>query len=205
MAIRLVIADDDRLITESMKIILEMDPDFTVVDVAENGAEAVKLCQSQTVDVALLDIRMPMMDGVEATRQITQNTKTKVLILTTFDEDEYIKKAFEYGAGGYLLKNNPPEQIKNAIRAVAGGNAVVQAAVMEKIQNPEKRRLDKLIDLTERETEVVEAIAQGMTNKEIAGKLFISEGTVKNNITAILSKLNLNHRTQIAIYYLSND
>ena len=106
--------------------------------------------------------------------------------------------------GGYLLKNNPPEQIKNAIKAVAGGNTVVQAAVMEKIKNPEKSRAEKLKDLTEREVEVVEAIAQGMTNKEIAGKLFISEGTVKNNITAILGKLELNHRTQIAIYYLSD-
>ena len=100
MAIRLVIADDDRLITESMKIILEMDKDFEVLGIAENGEVAVKLCQNNAVDVALLDIRMPKMDGVEATRQITQTTQTKVLILTTFDEDEYIKKAFEYGAGG---------------------------------------------------------------------------------------------------------
>ncbi|MEX1306950.1 MAG: response regulator transcription factor [Eubacteriales bacterium] len=202
MAIRLVIADDDRLITESMKIILEMDEDFVVVGVAENGADAVKFCQNQKVDVALLDIRMPVMDGVEATRQITTSTETEVLILTTFDEDEYIKKAFEYGAGGYLLKNNPPEQIKTAIKAVAGGNAVVQAAVMEKIKNPDKRQAQKLKGLTERETQVVEAIAEGMTNKEIAKKLFISEGTVKNNITAILGKLDLSHRTQIAIYYL---
>lgn len=205
MAIRLVIADDDALITESMKIILDMDEAFTVVGVANNGRGAVKLCRENTVDVALLDIRMPEMDGVEATRQITQNTGTKVLILTTFDEDEYIKKAFEYGAGGYLLKNNPPEQIKNAIKAIAGGNAVVQAAVMEKIKNPERRKAEKLKDLTEREIEVVEAIAEGLTNREIAKKLYISEGTVKNNITAVLGKLNLSHRTQIAIYYLSND
>ncbi len=204
MAIRLVIADDDALITESMKIILEMDDAFTVVGVAKNGRDALNLCQMHTVDVALLDIRMPEMDGVEATRQITENTRTKVLILTTFDEDEYIKKAFEYGAGGYLLKNNPPEQIKNAIKAIAGGNAVVQAAVMEKIKNPERRQTEKLKDLTEREIEVVEAIAEGLTNKEIAAKLYISEGTVKNNITVVLGKLNLSHRTQIAIYYLSN-
>ncbi len=205
MAIRLVIADDDRLITESMKIILDMDPEFTVVGVAGNGEEAVSLCRSQTPDVALLDIRMPVLDGVEATRRITQSTQTRVLILTTFDEDEYIKKAFEYGAGGYILKNNPPEQIKNAVKAVAGGNTVVQAAVMEKIKNPEKRKTEKLAGLTEREGEVVAAIAEGLTNKEIAGKLFISEGTVKNNITAILGKLGLSHRTQIAIYYLSDD
>ena len=204
MAIRLVIADDDALITESMKIILEMDDAFTVVGVAKNGRDALNLCQMHTVDVALLDIRMPEMDGVEATRQITENTRTKVLILTTFDEDQYIKKAFEYGAGGYLLKNNPPEQIKNAIKAIAGGNAVVQAVVMEKIKNPERRQAEKLKDLTEREIEVVEAIAEGLTNKEIAAKLYISEGTVKNNITAVLGKLNLSHRTQIAIYYLSN-
>ena len=205
MAIKLVIADDDRLITESMRIILDMDADFDVVGVAENGKNALEMCQAQAVDVALLDIRMPVMDGVEATRLITQNTSTRVLILTTFDEDEYIKKAFEYGAGGYLLKNNPPEQIKNAIKAVAGGSTVVQAAVMEKISHPEKDDSEKLKGLTEREAEVVLAIAEGLTNKEIAAKLFISEGTVKNNITAILSKLNLNHRTQIAIYYLSHD
>lgn len=202
MAINVIIVDDDKLITESMKIIFGMDDNFNVVATAENGEQAIDLCNKNKVDVALLDIRMPVLNGVEATKIITENTTTKVLILTTFDEDGYIKKAFENGASGYLLKNNPPEQIKNAIVAIIGGNAVVQDVVLEKIKNPEKIKAERLKDLTEREKQVVQAISEGMTNKEIAAKLFISEGTVKNNVTVILDKLSLNHRTQIAIYYL---
>jgi DNA-binding NarL/FixJ family response regulator len=202
MAINVVIADDDRLISESIKIILEMDAEFSVVGTADNGREAVRLCREHEVDVAVLDIRMPVMSGVEASRDITETTNTKVLILTTFDEDELIKDAFKNGAGGYLLKNNPPEQIKNAIKAVFGGNAVVQDQVLEKIKNPSGSKETRLEGLTPREQEIVAAISEGLTNKQIAKKLFISEGTVKNNITNILGKLFLEHRTQIAIYFL---
>jgi len=202
MAIRVIIADDDQLISESIKIILDMDNDFDVVGTAGNGKDAVALCQKHSVDVAVLDIRMPVMNGVQAAKSITETTKTKVLILTTFDENDLIQDAFKNGAGGYLLKNNPPDQIKTAIKAVYGGNAVVQDAVLEKIKHPHENKEAKLEGLTPREQEIVVAISEGLTNKQIAAKLFISEGTVKNNITSILGKLALEHRTQIAIHYL---
>ena len=114
MPINIIIADDDRLITESMNIILQMDDRFKIIGLASNGEEAVTLCRENKVDVALLDIRMPKLNGVQATKRIIDTTDTKVLILTTFDEDEYIKKAFKYGATGYLLKNNPPSEIGRA-------------------------------------------------------------------------------------------
>ncbi len=206
MPINIIIADDNALIRESLKIIFEMDERFNVAWVAKDGQEAYDICRRKEIDVALLDVRMPFLSGVEATAKIVSETQTKVLILTTFDEDDYIKNAFLNGASGYLLKNNPPEQIKNAVISVHGGNAVVQDVVMEKIKNPgSKSNKDaKLKDLTLREKEVVQLIAKGLTNKEIADNLFISEGTVKNTVSHILSKLSLKHRTQIAIYYLED-
>lgn len=204
MPIKIIIADDDKLITESMKIILQMDDRFQVIGLAENGEEAVTLCREHKVDVALVDIRMPKLNGVQATKRIIDTTDTKVLILTTFDEDEYIKKAFKNGASGYLLKNNPPSEIINAIIAINGGNVVMQDAVLEKMTVQETNNTKKLDALTNREIDIVKAIASGLTNREIASKLFISEGTVKNNVTSILGKLNLKHRTQIAIYYLTD-
>lgn len=202
MAIKVLLADDDRLITESLKMIIEQDARLEVAAIAGDGCEAVDICRSQKIDVALMDIRMPNLNGVEATKEIVKNTDTKVLVLTTFDEDEYISKTFEYGAKGYLLKNNPPDMIINAIVSVYYGNSVVQSQVMEKLSFSGENKDEKLAGLTTREKEIVKEIAEGATNKDIAAKLFISEGTVKNNITNILSKLNLRHRTEIAIYYL---
>lgn len=206
MSIKIIIADDDALIRESLKIIFDLDEKFKVIGIASDGKEAYDLCKQKEVDVALLDVRMPNLDGVEATARIVSDTSTKVLILTTFDEDDYIKNAFLNGASGYLLKNNPPEQIKNAVISVQGGNAVVQDVVLEKIKNPSNKsnKEDKLKDLTTREKEIVLLIAKGLTNKEIADKLFISEGTVKNTVSNVLGKLSLKHRTQIAIYYLED-
>jgi len=204
MAINILLADDDRLITESLKMIIEQDGRLNVAAVANNGREAIDCCRSKSIDVALMDIRMPEINGVEATREITAETDTKVLVLTTFDEDEYIKKSFEYGAKGYLLKNNPPDMIINAIISVYYGNSVVQGEVMEKLSFTSDDKERKLENLTEREREIVIEIAGGATNKDIANKLFISEGTVKNNITNILSKLSLRHRTEIAIFYLKD-
>lgn len=200
--IKILLADDDALIRESLKIIFEYDERFEIVDVVTNGQEAVAVCQNKTVDVAVLDVRMPVLNGVEATKEIKSTTSTRVMILTTFDEDAFIKDAFSYGASGYLLKNTPPDQIKNAVYAISGGNAVVQDVVMEQLSNPNEERLRKLEELTAREREVVEAVAEGLTNHEIAEKLFITEGTVKNSVSNILSKLELKHRTQIAIFYL---
>jgi DNA-binding NarL/FixJ family response regulator len=200
MMIKLILVDDDVLIRESLKIILEMDDQFQIVGTGENGKEAISLVEENDVDVAILDIRMPVMNGVEATEVIAK--KTKVLILTTFDEDDLIQEAFNNGASGYLLKNSPPDQIKQAILSVYSGNAVMTDAVLSQLRHPLTRD-EKLEGLTNRERDVVQLIAKGLTNAEIASNLFISEGTVKNTVSNILSKLELKHRTQIAVFYLT--
>ena len=202
MAIKIIIADDDALIRESLVIFFEMDERFEVIGTAQNGQEALDLCLSNEVDVAVLDIRMPTLNGVDATGKIVSNTQTRVLILTTFDDDDDIRNVFLNGASGYLLKNSPPEEIKNAVVTVHGGNNVIQDVVMDQLRNPHKNLEEKLKDLTIREKDVVELISKGLTNHEIAESLFITEGTVKNLVSQILSKLALKHRTQIAIYYL---
>lgn len=210
MAIKVLIADDDALIRESLKIILEVDDQIEVVSCVLNGQEAIEGCSQDNIDVALLDVRMPVMNGVEATKEIVEKSDTKVLILTTFDEDEYISQSIKNGAKGYLLKNNSPDKIINAIKTINGGNSVIQEDVLDKIRcqlddnnvNKDQGNKIDISKFTERELEVVKAIAEGLTNKEIALRLFISEGTVKNYITSILNKTKLKHRTQIAIYYL---
>ena len=204
MPVKIIIADDDALIRESLNIIFDLDERFEIIEVCENGKEAVAACKDKQVDVAILDIRMPELNGVEATKAIVESTDTRVMILTTFDEDAYVKDAFSYGASGYLLKNSPPDQIKNAVLTVHGGSSVVQDVVMEQLNSPNVERLKKLDILTTREKEVVALIAEGLTNFEIAGKLFITEGTVKNTVSNILGKLELKHRTQIAIFYLTD-
>ena len=205
LPINLLIADDDSLIRESLKIIIGLDEDFNVMNCVENGQEALEYCVNNSVDIALLDIRMPILNGVETIKRITEKTTTKCLILTTFDEDEYINSAIRYGAKGYILKNNSPDKIKEAIRVVYSGNMVMQDVVMDKVMKgmtvDNSSKLDKGL-FTERELEIMAAIAEGLTNREIAAKLFISEGTVKNYISSILDKTDLEHRTQIAIYYI---
>ncbi len=204
--IKIIIADDDPLVREGLKIILGMDDEFQIMGCAENGLQALEICANNQIDIALLDVRMPVMNGVEAAKEICRQTDTKPLILTTFDDDEFITEAVKNGAKGYLLKNNPPEKIKDAIRMVFHGNTVMQDVVFDKIKEGlstnKSARLDRSM-FSERELEVMEQIAQGRSNREIANALFISEGTVKNYITSIFNKTGLEHRTQIAIYYLS--
>lgn len=206
MSIRVLIADDDSLIRESLKIILGMDEEFEVVSCVDDGFKAVNYCLKHDVDVVLVDVRMPVMNGVQASKEICRKTNTKVLILTTFDDDEYIIDAIKSGAKGYLLKNNSPESIKNAIKMVYEGNSVIQDVVLEKLKEglhkDDGAKIDTSI-FTKREVEIMELISKGFSNKEIADKLYISEGTVKNYISAILDKTSLQHRTQIAIYYLN--
>lgn len=208
MAIKILIADDDSLIRESLKIILGMDEEIEIVDAVENGLKALDVCINCEVDVALLDVRMPVLNGVDAAKEILTKAKTKPLILTTFDEDEYIMGAIKNGAKGYILKNNSPEKIKDAIKMVYSGNTVLQDVVMEKVKDglssSEEGKFNKDM-FSEREMDVIEAISEGLSNKEIAGKLYISEGTVKNYITSILNKTGLEHRTQIAIYYIKGN
>ncbi|OUS76473.1 DNA-binding response regulator [Paenibacillus sp. MY03] len=218
MKITVLIADDNSFIREGMKIILSTFEEFEVLATVQDGAEAVAYCEEHEVDVALLDVQMPNMNGVEATGRITQRTRTKVLILTTFDEDRFISEAVRNGAKGYLLKNNDPEEIRDAIRTVHNGHHVLQDVVMEKLaaglmsqaedQKPAKNGAGTNIDkdlFTARELEIMSLIAKGLSNKEIAKQAFLSEGTVANHITSILGKTGLEHRTQIAIYYLTGE
>lgn len=217
MKIKVIIADDNSFIREGMKIILATFDEFDVVATVEDGQEAVAFCEAHEVDVALMDVRMPNLNGVEATKQLTERTKTKTLILTTFDDDEYITDAILNGAKGYLLKNNDPERIRDAIKTVYHGHHVLQDVVLDKIKSglspgkPDKtdkedkaNKFDRSL-FTERELDIMALIAKGLANKEISKKLFISEGTIANHITSVLSKTGLEHRTQIAIFYLTGE
>lgn len=207
MTIRLVIGEDDDLIRESLKIILGTNQNIEVLDAFPNGREALEYVVRNDVDIALLDVRMPIMNGVLATKEINEKSNTKVIILTTFDEDDYIRSAISYGAKGYLLKNTPPDKIINAIEMVYYGNSVIQEEVLSKLSSnldyKEKEEFD-MTQFTEREIEIIKEISKGASNKEISSSLFISEGTVKNYITSILQKTGLSHRTQIAIKYLKS-
>ncbi len=208
MAIRVLIADDDALIREGLNIILQTDERFEVVVCVENGLRALEFCIREQVDVALLDVRMPVMDGLQAAREISGATGTKPLILTTFDDNDFILNAVKNGAKGYLLKGSPPSRIMDAIRIVHEGGTVMQDVAMDIIKQELSSGRHKSIPeglLTDREMDIAALIAKGHSNKEIANKLFMSEGTIKNYISAILDKTNLEHRTQIAIYYLTGD
>lgn len=202
MSIRIIICDDDKLIRESLKILLPLKGDVEIVGEAENGEEAIDLCVQNQVDVALLDIRMPKLNGVQAVKRVVEKTDTKCLIITTFDEEEYVNEAISYGAKGYILKNSSPEQIIDAINTVYNNNVVLNDSVLDKIQGKQAEPIFKKYDFTEREKEIIVSISEGLSNKEISNKLFISEGTVRNYITNILEKTNLEHRTAIAVNYL---
>lgn len=209
MKIKVIIADDNSFIREGLKIILSTYEEFEVLDTVSDGKEAVDCCLAHEVDIALLDVRMPNMNGVEATKLIAAQTSTKPIILTTFDDDEYILEAIKNGAKGYLLKNNDPEQIRDAMKSVFNGNNILQDVILEKIKsnlsmaNKEPDTKMDLTPFTERERDILSLIAKGYSNKAISKELFISEGTVANYITSILGKTGLEHRTQIAIYYLT--
>jgi DNA-binding NarL/FixJ family response regulator len=206
MQIRVLIADDDALIREGLKVILQTDDRFEVADCVDNGLKAVEYCSRHQVDVALLDVRMPVMDGLEAARQISSKTETKPLILTTFDDDDFIIDAVKNGARGYLLKSSPPARIMDAITIVHDGGTVMQDVAMDIIKGELSSGGKCGIPdglLTEREKEIAALVAKGFSNRDIAARLYMSEGTVKNYISAILGKTGLEHRTQLAIYYLT--
>lgn len=206
MSIKIIICDDDSLIRESLKVLLPLKGDIEVVGEGENGEDAIDLCNENQVDVALIDIRMPKINGVEAVKQIVNTTETKCLILTTFDEEDYINEALEYGAKGYILKNNSPEQIVNSIISVYNNTIVMNENILNKIHSnkTDQPKFTKF-DFTDREKEIIKAVSEGLSNKEISKKLFISEGTVRNYITNILDKTELEHRTAIAVNYLKGN
>jgi DNA-binding NarL/FixJ family response regulator len=203
--IRLVLVDDQNLIRQGLKALLELEPDLQVVGEAENGQVVMHLLQKLQPDVILMDVRMPIMDGVAATREITQQfPQIKVLVLTTFDNDEYVAAALRNGAMGYLLKDTPSEELAAAIRAVHKGYTQLGPGLVEKIMAkfPEPSAITPThwTELTPREREVLRLIATGESNREIAQTLHISEGTVKNHVTSILNRLSLRDRTQAAIF-----
>ena len=208
MPVRVAIADDDALIRDSLKLILELDNELEVVGTCSNGDEAFRLCLQTAVDVVLMDIRMPVCDGILGTRKIKESCpQTKVLILTTFQDDEYIFQALKYGAQGYLLKNTPSEQIREQIKLAHAGTLLIHPEVAAKLTGMLGRESKKDLspyNLSEREIEIIQLISDGYSNREIAAKLFLGESTVKNYISAILSKLSLRDRTQIAVFYLKH-
>jgi len=207
--IKLLIVDDEKLIREGIKIMMSTFQDIEVVALAENGYEALEICKSCPVDIVLMDIRMKTCDGVMGTRLIKEQfAKIKVLILTTFKDKEYIQDALKYGAFGYLLKDSSYDVIYEGIKSAYMGNMVVHPEVAKEIfdengTNFRKKDIEKF-KLSEKEINIIEAIAKGFTNKEISERLFLSEGTIKNNITNILGKLELRDRTQIAIFAFKN-
>lgn len=201
--IKVLICDDDGLIRDGLKMILSMSETIDVIDTAVNGEEALKKVKLSPVDVVLMDIRMPVMNGVDATYHIRKETDAKILILTTFDEEEFITKGIKNGASGYMLKSSEPKEIIQALQIVYAGNSYMQGDIMDKLRNSVDQKKEKnLSEFTEREQQIIKLISQGLSNKEIASEAFISEGTVKNYISNILSKTGLKHRTQIAIWYL---
>lgn len=206
--LRILIADDDALIRDSLKILIDLEGDLEVVATASNGQEALKHCKDKRVDLVLMDIRMPIMDGVLATKLIKEQFRhIKIMILTTFKDDEYIKEALKYGAEGYILKSQPAEDIIESVRMVYRGNAVFEknvALALKSMINEKKPKEAISFDLTEREKEVLRLVGEGLSNKEISECLYLSQGTVRNYVTGLLEKLKLRDRTQLAIYYIKN-
>ncbi|MCC0651759.1 MULTISPECIES: response regulator transcription factor [unclassified Clostridioides] len=207
--IKVLIVDDEKLIRKGLKIILSSYDDLEIIGDASNGYEALEFCKSNEVDVVLMDIRMNICDGVLGTRLIKEYDESiALLILTTFNDDEYIKDAMKFGASGYLLKDSSDEVLHEGIRSSFFGNVVLDKNVIEKIMSVEKtvehEHISNIYNLTEKEISIVKLIADGLSNKEISQELFLSEGTIKNNITNILGKLELRDRTQLAIFAFKN-
>lgn len=205
--LKVLIADDDALIRESLKLLLGLEEDIEIIGTACNGQEAFDICREKRPDIILMDIRMPIMDGVLGTKMIKSCFKdVKIIILTTFKDNEYIKEAIKNGAEGYILKNQSSDSIIDSLRAVHKGNIVFEKDVANTLTSMlEKEKREKQdVDLTEREWEVIKLISEGLSNKEISGKLYLSEGTVRNYVTILLEKFELRDRTQLAIYYLKN-
>jgi DNA-binding NarL/FixJ family response regulator len=204
--IKVLLVDDQELMRVGFRMVLGAQEDMAIVGEASNGMEAVDLAGELRPDVVLMDVRMPVLDGVEATKQITGQGFAKVLVMTTFDLDEYALSALRNGASGFLLKDTPSVQLVSALRAVASGDAVVSPSVTRRLLDRflgaaggELRDASVLDVLTDREREVLLLIAQGLSNTEIARKLYLSEATVKTHVGRVLSKLELRDRVQAVV------
>lgn len=215
MTTRVVLADDQALVRAGFRLILESEGDIAVVAEAEDGRQAIAAVQTHAPDLILMDIQMPLLDGLSATRQILDapgEHPTRVLILTTFERDDYIFAALRAGASGFLLKNAPPEDLIAAVRVVVAGNALLSPSVTRRIiaefarlpdpaqQVSQDSQAAALPRLTEREVETLRLLAQGLTNAEIAAQLFVGEATVKTHVSNLLGKLNLRDRVQAVVF-----
>ncbi len=208
MRVRVALVDDQALIRTGFKMILESEDDIEVVGEAGDGREAISLVRSARPDVVLMDVQMPIMDGLEATGRIVGEASipSRIIILTTFERDDYVFEALRAGASGFLLKNSPPEDLVHAVRVVAAGDALlapsVTRTVIKGFAQRQSRRIDEneLGRLTERETEVLRLLATGKSNSELAAHLFLGEGTIKTHVSSVLTKLGLRDRMQAVIF-----
>jgi len=210
VALRVLLADDEQLVRSGLRLILESEPDLEVVGEAGTGAEAVKMARDLNPDVILMDIQMPEVDGLEATRQIAAlrgEDAPRVLILTTFELDEYVYDALRAGASGFMLKRAPAADLVAAVRVVASGDALLAPSVTRRLidqfaKRPvaERRDASALSDLTDREREVLVLVAHGLSNAEVARELVLTEGTVKTHLKRIFMKLDVRDRTQAVIF-----
>jgi DNA-binding NarL/FixJ family response regulator len=207
VVIRVLIADDQDLIREGLRMILEAEPDIEVVGEAADGRQALERARSLDPDVMLMDIRMPELDGIEATARLAASgLRARVLVLTTFDLDEYVYRALKSGASGFLLKDATREQLVNAVRTVAAGESLLAPAITRRLiedfcHGPEPGALPERANaLSEREIDVLRLLARGLSNNEIGGELFLSEATVKSHVARILAKLELRDRVQTVVF-----
>ena len=205
--ISVLIADDQRLLRDGFRVILNTEPDLDVVGEAGDGLEAVQLARQLAPSVVLMDIRMPNMDGLAAARVILAETESRVLMLTTFDTDEYVYSALRAGASGFLLKDAPGDQLVAAVRSVAGGNALIDPSITRRLiqqfvraSRPRRDEPSQLVALTPREREVLRLVARGLSNAEIAAELIVEESTVKTHVARVLMKLNLRDRVQAVVF-----
>lgn len=214
--IRILIADDQELMRQSIKMMLDGVDDFEVTDAVSNGTEVIRSVRENKPDIVLMDVRMPKMDGVVCTKIIKENCpEIKVIILTTFDDDEYVINAIKNGASGYLLKGISFEELTESIRKVYGGMAIINDDITNKVLRlfADMARTQKLVsveedyvkELKEGDWAIIDCIVQGDSNKEIASKLNLSEGTIRNSLSNILLKLGLRNRTQLAIWAVQTD
>jgi DNA-binding NarL/FixJ family response regulator len=202
---KVIICDDQAIVRDGLMMLLKLEPDISVIGTAEEGASAVEMATRERPDLVLMDLKMPVMNGVEATRQIKARfPEVKVLVLTTYDDDEWVFDAIRAGASGYLLKDTPRDELIKAIRGTVTGRTFLDPSiagkVMEQVSSHQTQPATLITSkLTERETEILRLIARGLSNADISGRLFLSEGTVRNHVSAILAKLGVSDRTQAAV------